>query len=381
MPGVQTLTTAGAVTLVLRAPVGGTVAHVSLASVVGDAYGTVAINLIDRTPPTTPTGVSLTGGQSRVTVAWQANSELDVGGYRVYYRMGEAGPPWDGTAAVEGASSAVMVAGTNCLLRGLTLGATYFVAISAVDTTGNESQLSTPMQVTATPGAPLAPTGLAVRFGSDGTSILMWALSEDDGYNDRDVIRYDVFRVVLPEGNCLTIGEVPAGVGVFSDTDAVGGVGQTIGYAVRAVDSDGLESQAPLTLSLGNRVFRDDGAGGGTANNGTQDGSEPGIAGVVVKLYAADGSGNPIGSPLGTEISDPNGYYRFDNLVAGTYVPVVNVTGSGAVLAGLTSSTGNSTDTTLAGDLKDHGKDTPLGAGSVLPGGIAGVAVTLGTGL
>ena len=82
------------------------------------------------------------------------------------------------------------------------------------------------------------------------------------------------------------------------------------------------------TYSIGNRVFYDNGAGGGTANNGIQDGAEPGIANVVLKLYAADGSGNPTGSVLATTNTDANGYYRFDGLPAGTYVVVVDVMGS-----------------------------------------------------
>jgi protocatechuate 3,4-dioxygenase beta subunit len=135
------------------------------------------------------------------------------------------------------------------------------------------------------------------------------------------------------------------------------------------------------TFSLGNRVFADNGAGGGVANNGRQDGTEPGIASVVVNLYAADGNGAPTGTLLGTQTTDANGWYRFDGLTAGSYVPVVDVTGSGAALTGLYSSTGYSTDLTLTGDLLDHGQDTPLGGTSALPGGIAGVAVTLGTSL
>jgi uncharacterized repeat protein (TIGR01451 family) len=135
------------------------------------------------------------------------------------------------------------------------------------------------------------------------------------------------------------------------------------------------------TFSLGNRVFADNGAGGGGANNGIQDGTEPGLAGVVIRLYAADASGNPTGSLLDTQTSDSEGWYRFDGLVAGSYVPVVDVTASGAVLTGLASSTGASTDTTITGDLRDHGLDTPLDSGSVLPGGIAGAAVTVGAGL
>ena len=135
------------------------------------------------------------------------------------------------------------------------------------------------------------------------------------------------------------------------------------------------------TYSLGHRVFLDNGAGGGVANNGIQDGTEPGIASVVVKLFASDGPGNPTGAALATTTTDDNGYYRFDGLVTGSYVVVVDVNGSPSALAGLVSSAGYCTDLTLAGDLRDHGKDTPLGAGSVLPGGIAAVPVILGAGL
>ncbi len=101
-PGVQVYSTNGAITLKLLAPQGGNVAHVSLASVAGDAYGSTAINLLDNTAPPAPTGVSVSAGQSRIWVSWQTNSEPDTAGYRIYYRLGQVGPPWDGTAAVEG---------------------------------------------------------------------------------------------------------------------------------------------------------------------------------------------------------------------------------------------------------------------------------------
>ena len=162
---------------------------------------------------------------------------------------------------------------------------------------------------------------------------------------------------------------------------------------------------APATFSIGNRVFYDNGAGGGIANNGIQDGTEPGIANIAMKLFAADGSGNPTGSVLATTITDANGYYRFDGLLAGTYVVVVDVVGSGTNLDGMNSSTGWSTNTISStniitptwstnttgkggwstnlstGDLSDHGKDAVLGGLSVLPGGIASVPVTVGIGL
>ena len=252
-PGVQVASTNGAVTLLLGAPQGGYVARVSLASVVGDASGTTAINLTDNTPPATPSGVSIAAGQSRIWAAWQTNKEPDMAGYRVYYRLGQSGPPWDGTAAVEGMASPVQVVGTNFLLRGLLLGTNYFVAVSAVDTTGNESALSTPLQVTTTQAPPAPPTAVAARFGLDGTNILMWALSEDDGYNDRDVVRYDVFRAVLPGGSYVKVGEASAGVGFYTGTNMTVGSTQYVRYAVTAVATNGVSS--PQTLA--NRLMAD----------------------------------------------------------------------------------------------------------------------------
>jgi hypothetical protein len=262
-PGVQVLSTNGAVTLRLRAPVGGTAAEVSLASVLGDAFGTVGINLADDTAPATPSGVNVTAGQSRIWVGWQTNSAPDLAGYRVYYRLSASGPPWEGTAAVEGTPSPVMVTGTNCLLRGLALGTNYFVAVSAVDTTGNESPLSAAIQVTMTPGQPMPPTGVTARFGADGTNLLMWALSEDDGYNDRDVARYDVLRAVLPGGSYAKVAEVAAGIGLYSGTNLAIVPPQYLGYAVVAVASNGLSSAPTLAsrLMAGGTDFDNDGDG------------------------------------------------------------------------------------------------------------------------
>jgi hypothetical protein len=97
---------------------------------------------------------------------------------------------------------------------------------------------------------------------------------------------------------------------------------------------------------------------------------------VVVKLFAADTSGNPTGAALKSATTDADGHYRFDNLAAGNYVVVVDVAASGSALTGYRSSTGHSADLTLAGDLIDHGLDTPVSVGDVTDG-IAAVAVTM----
>jgi protocatechuate 3,4-dioxygenase beta subunit len=128
--------------------------------------------------------------------------------------------------------------------------------------------------------------------------------------------------------------------------------------------------------SLGNRVFFDNGAGGGTANDGIQNGGEVGIAGVALKLFAADSGGNPTGDVVVATTTDADGWYRFDGLEAGRYVAVVDVANSPGLI-GKVNSAGVSTDTTLDGDGRDHGYDTPVSVGTVV-NGIASVAVVLG---
>jgi hypothetical protein len=69
--------------------------------------------------------------------------------------------------------------------------------------------------------------------------------------------------------------------------------------------------------SLGNRVWLDEGAGGGTRNNGVQDGTEPGVAGVPVNLYRNGTDGIPGTADdvlVASTITDAYGNYFFDNL-------------------------------------------------------------------
>jgi len=131
--------------------------------------------------------------------------------------------------------------------------------------------------------------------------------------------------------------------------------------------------------SLGNQVFMDDGAGGGTTNDGERNGGEAGIAGVVVKLYAADTKGTPTGPVLLSQSTDASGYYRFDGLFYGTYVVVLDKTNS-PVLKNLVNSSGVASDFSVSTDSRDHGKDAVLGAGSVLPNGIASAPILLSAG-
>ncbi|MCC6627374.1 MAG: carboxypeptidase regulatory-like domain-containing protein, partial [Chloroflexi bacterium] len=128
-----------------------------------------------------------------------------------------------------------------------------------------------------------------------------------------------------------------------------------------------------VPYSLGNRVWLDSGAGGGVADNGVQDGTEPGVSGVTVRLY--NGSGTTL---LATTTTDANGHYRFDKLPAGNYVVEIAASNfSGGPLAGYVSSSVDEVDPNDDIDRNDNG----LGITPSPTNGIRSGVVTLGPGL
>lgn len=86
-------------------------------------------------PPAAPRGLHSVTGDGAVTLAWLANTEGDVQGYRIYESGCSGGPqcPYDRT----GATSA-----TSFVVTGLANGTTHYFAVSAVDAGGRESALS-----------------------------------------------------------------------------------------------------------------------------------------------------------------------------------------------------------------------------------------------
>jgi uncharacterized repeat protein (TIGR01451 family) len=110
-------------------------------------------------------------------------------------------------------------------------------------------------------------------------------------------------------------------------------------------------------MSLGNRVWLDDGGTTGIANNGIQDGDEVGVAGVIVNLYTDNNlDGLPDGAIVATTTTDSDGHYLFDGLAPGNYLVQIAPANfvSGAALFGLLSSSGASNNDT---DSNDNGID------------------------
>jgi predicted outer membrane repeat protein len=86
-------------------------------------------------PPIPTQNTSVTGtGNDFINLNWEASELGDLSGYKVYYDTDEGGYPYGNNVDVGNV--------TSHTLSGLTLGTTYYVAVTTVDTDGNESWYS-----------------------------------------------------------------------------------------------------------------------------------------------------------------------------------------------------------------------------------------------
>jgi protocatechuate 3,4-dioxygenase beta subunit len=146
----------------------------------------------------------------------------------------------------------------------------------------------------------------------------------------------------LPAGNyAVQFSNLPAGASVVTansgtndniDSDGLPlGTGGAPAGASRTAVYNLATGQDNLTIDLGlsnaakgsfgDRVWYDNGVGGGTANDGILNGTEIGVAGVTVTLVNAAGqtidrAGVVTATPISTT-TDANGYYAFADLTAG----------------------------------------------------------------
>jgi fibronectin type 3 domain-containing protein len=91
----------------------------------------VSIMLVDTTPPLPPTGLTASAGDSSVSLNWNDNNESDLAGYRVY----RSPPPGDDYVQINGS----LLSSSAYIDNSVENGQTYYYAVTAVDTSSNES--------------------------------------------------------------------------------------------------------------------------------------------------------------------------------------------------------------------------------------------------
>ncbi len=123
-------------------------------------------------------GFARYGYARNATFAWLHSLGPNIAGYKIYYKYGSSGGPYNGSGATEGDSPVYVGYTTSYTLHGLADGATYYFVITAFDFNGAESDYSNEVRLAAVPGAApvaqMAPAGEntsaegAVGNGGDG---------------------------------------------------------------------------------------------------------------------------------------------------------------------------------------------------------------------
>ncbi|KAF0197135.1 MAG: Endonuclease/exonuclease/phosphatase-like protein [Bacteroidetes bacterium] len=117
-------------------------AIVSAFSVHGSSKARIEILFYDTLAPAPPVITDVIPGDANAELIWQQSSEPDIAGYTIYYDT-DTILPLEGIHTVYGEPSPINV-GVSTLrqVNGLLNDSTYYFALSAIDLSGNESELS-----------------------------------------------------------------------------------------------------------------------------------------------------------------------------------------------------------------------------------------------
>lgn len=121
------------------------VTQINVFSDEGSAFGSTSVVYYDTIPPSPPSIIDAVPGYKSVNLRWNANTEIDLAGYRIYYDT-DTTAPYTGIHTVYGQPSPIVL-GMDTLrnIVGLFNDSTYYFVLSAYDVSGNESNLSSPV--------------------------------------------------------------------------------------------------------------------------------------------------------------------------------------------------------------------------------------------
>ncbi|MEV0970678.1 glycosyl hydrolase family 18 protein [Microtetraspora glauca] len=193
----------------------------------------------DKTPPTAPTGLTVTGTTTTTaSLSWTASTDnVGVTGYDIY-----RGTTLAGTSTT-----------TTLTDTGLTANTSYTYTVKARDAAQNVSPASNQVTATTKDGGsgddktpPTAPTGLTVTGTTTTTASLSWTASTDNV----GVTGYDIYRGTTLAGTSTTT--------TFTDTGLTANTSYT--YTVKARDAAQNVSPASNQVTA---TTKDGGGGGG----------------------------------------------------------------------------------------------------------------------
>jgi hypothetical protein len=213
---------------------------------------------LNPNPPAAPTGLVVvdpeTGG--KLNLSWNANGEPDLKSYTV----------WWGTAPGQYTQSGSAAKQTTYTLNNLTNGVTYYVAITATNTSDKTSAHSAEKSGTPTWVRGVKSPGFVDSLRVDrsgGDAVLSWAAVTTDIYGKPEgAVTYQVFRGTTPGFDPSTAPPLATGLTALSFTDPGAASSPTAYYyLVRAVDAEGNPGGLGRQLPNGTDALRLDRSG------------------------------------------------------------------------------------------------------------------------
>lgn len=209
---------------------------------------------VDTIPPAVPTGLSATITTltdstlaTSAAVSWNANSESDLAGYFLQYRVNGTTP----YTTVRYDKST-----TSAVITGLKPYVNYDFRISAVDWTENQSAYSSIATGTgATNTAPSTPAAPSVSVNTMQAQVTVSGNKAAGGAIESDVNYYEVYGSTttgFTPGPTNMLGTIPVGpamVATFQIPTSGGSSTQTWFFKIIAVDNGGLKSSASAQTS------------------------------------------------------------------------------------------------------------------------------------
>jgi len=280
---------------------------------------------------------------AQIRIAWDPNTEPDLAGYRLYY----------GTAS--GTYEEPIDTGnvTTYTLAGLTLGQTYFISVTALDTSNNESGYSNEVNGPATDGvSPTIAMSSPLPLGAVGSAYIQ-TLTATGG--------------TTPYSWSVVSGSLPAGLTLTSATGVISGtstMANTFTFRIRVTGANSLYSEKDFSLTINPAP---------TAP--TIATSSPLPAGTVSTAYSqtltATGGTTPYtwsvvsGSlPAGLTLASGTGVISGTPTTANTYTFRVRVTGANSLYS----------EKNLSLTINPAPTAPTIATSSPLPGGTAGMA-------
>lgn len=202
----------------------------------------------DTVPPARPQGLAarvLDNG--RVTLSWKPNTDADLYAYRLYLAADDGTPHFQNELAARELEIRNLKPGATVTHPGATVThevkldvnseATYRYALTAVDASENESQMSEAVAVRLPDHVPPVAPIIRTIAAESGSLALSWIASPS-----RDVAGYQVWRGDVPT-ELARLSNKPLPADKLDYRDETAPLGSIVYYAVSALDVAGNEGQ------------------------------------------------------------------------------------------------------------------------------------------